>query len=72
METNEASAMTEASGLSDDGLSGPSHTREGSGHDGDHPVSVFAEQLRRMTLAAPLPALFAAFLFGVLVTRRCR
>jgi hypothetical protein len=67
METNETSAMTEASGLSD-GLSTPSH----AGRDGDHPAAVFAEQLRRMTLTAPLPALFAAFLFGVLVARRRR
>jgi hypothetical protein len=71
METNESSAMTEASGLSD-ALSGPSHAREASGRDGGHPAAVFSEQLRRMTLAAPLPALFAAFLFGVLVARRRR
>jgi hypothetical protein len=67
MDPNETAAMTEASGLTG-GASAASH----SGRDGDHPAAVFAEQLRRMTLAAPLPALFTAFLFGVLVARRRR
>ena len=69
MDMREAAAMTEASGLPDDQTG-----RENSGTaremESRRPVARFSEQLRKMTLAAPLPSLFIAFLLGVLVARR--
>jgi hypothetical protein len=69
MDTDETSAMTEASGLTED-LDNSARSRTASRMETGHPVTAFAEQSRRMTLAAPLPSLFAAFLFGIVVARR--
>jgi hypothetical protein len=74
MDMKEASAMTEASGLTDgqggDGTS--SRTRLGSAKPTNvhSVVAGAAEQLRKNTLEAPLRSLALAFLFGVWVARR--
>ena len=71
MDDREASAMTEASGLTSD-----RHGHEaGDGRGRDdinsrRPLLRASERLRKITLAAPLPSLFAAFLLGVWVARR--
>jgi hypothetical protein len=82
MDISESSAMTEASGLVDDRFTAQndSHAPHGDTRNGDTrtgldtssraPSAQLADQLRRMTRAAPLPAVFAAFLLGVLVARR--
>ena len=72
MDEREASAMTEASGLTgaQDGL-GYSDAGPGRNElDSRHPLTRMSDRLRRITLAAPLPSLFVAFLLGVLVARR--
>jgi hypothetical protein len=81
MDMKEASAMTEASGLTDDqgGIEDASVARR-SAETGERrrprpspPSDVatrFADQLRKLTVKAPLQALFAAFLLGVWVARR--
>jgi hypothetical protein len=68
MDPREASAMTEASGLADD-RAGREKTRPAS-PDSQHPLSRISDRLRRITLAAPLPSLFVAFLAGIMVARR--
>jgi hypothetical protein len=74
MDMKEASAMTEASGLTDGagGRGRSSGTTPGSAKTTDtHPiVARAAEQLQKMTLEAPLRTLALAFLFGVWVARR--
>ena len=74
MDVKEASAMTEASGLTDgQGRPGTSSgTTSGSARTtDDHAVVARAvEQLRTMTLEAPLRSLVLAFLFGVWIARR--
>ncbi|OSI78426.1 MULTISPECIES: hypothetical protein [Bradyrhizobium] len=77
MDIKESSAMTEASGLVDDQVTAQngSHAPHGDTRTGlDTPFlatsAQLADQLRRMTRAAPLQAVFAAFLLGVLVARR--
>lgn len=74
MDMREAAAMTEASGLMDDqsGRENSSVRNSGSAREMEsrHPVARFSEQLRNMTLTAPLPSLLIAFLLGVLVARR--
>ena len=78
MDMKETSAMTEASGLTDndggieqassrpirqaDASRRPSHSQD--------PAMRWAEQLREMTLKAPLQSLFVAFLLGIWVARR--
>jgi hypothetical protein len=69
MDPTEESAMTEASGLVDDQVM-PEQSRSSPSFDSRQLVKRAAEDLRKMTLAAPLPSLFAAFLLGVLVARR--
>jgi hypothetical protein len=81
MDMKEASAMTEASGLTDDqgGIEDASGARR-SAETGESRRSLpsaspdvamrFAGQLRKVTVKAPLRALFAAFLLGVWVARR--
>lgn len=59
MDMKEASAMTEASGLMNE-QSPPSQEA----------TMRWVEQLRKVTIQAPLQALFAAFLFGMWVARR--
>ena len=74
MDMNEASAMTEASGLVDerDGLKNPSPTTSGRGKQTDFPRSAtdLVEQLRKDTIDAPLRSLLVAFLLGAWVARR--
>jgi hypothetical protein len=78
----ETSAMTEASGLVN-GQGGVEHapeTKPGNERDmrgeqsppepGAGPRLRFSDQLRKMTVEAPLPSLAIAFLLGVLVARR--
>lgn len=70
MDMNEASAMTEASGLQGgvEHTSGAPHRRlQSSSQD----VAMrWADRLREMTVKAPLQSLFVAFLLGVWVARR--
>ena len=74
MDINEASAMTEASGLVDDQdrLKNASPRTLGKGKQTDlsRAAPDFAEQLRKMTIDAPLRSLLVAFLFGAWVGRR--
>ena len=81
MDMREASAMTEASGLVDDpgGANLASGAVPGAARGGNPwPLRSdrrdgalrLAEQLRTMTLKAPLQSLLAAFLLGVWVARR--
>ena len=74
MDMNETSAMTEASGLTDDqdGRGRSSGKAPGAARTKDAgPVAVrLSERLRRATLEAPLQSLFAAFLLGVWIARR--
>lgn len=77
MDIRESSAMTEASGLVDDQVTAQngSHASHGDTRTGlDTPFQTtsaqLADQLRKMTRAAPLQAVFAAFLLGVLMARR--
>jgi hypothetical protein len=79
MDMKETSAMTEASGLTnDDGgieqasLARPSRqadARRRPWHSQDAAMR-WAEQLREMTLKAPLQSLLMAFLLGIWVARR--
>ncbi|MET3997430.1 hypothetical protein ABID65_009111 [Bradyrhizobium sp. S3.9.2] len=79
MDMKEMSAMTEASGLTNnDGgieqasLARPSRPADASrrpSHSQDAAMR-WAEQLREMTLKAPLQSLFVAFLLGLWVARR--
>lgn len=79
MDSKETSAMTEASGLTFDhndvaqtsgaesngqanGSRRPSHSQDA--------LKRWAEQLREVTLKAPLQSLFAAFVLGIWVARR--
>ena len=79
MDMKETSAMTEASGLTNyDGgieqasLARPSRQADASRrpwHSQDAAMR-WAEQLREMTLKAPLQSLLMAFLLGIWVARR--
>ena len=75
MDMKEASAMTEASGLSND----PAGVEQASGagrrpRQLESPASDaamrWADQLREVTVKAPLQSLLVAFLLGVWVARR--
>jgi hypothetical protein len=68
MDMREAAAMTEASGLTKE--QGGRENSPGRETELRQPVARFSEQLRKMTLAAPLPSLCIAFLLGILVARR--
>jgi len=74
MDMKEASAMTEASGLTDgqDDYGSSSARMPGSARTmrASPATAIVSEQLRKMTLEAPLRSLFLAFLFGVWVARR--
>ncbi|HZV07936.1 MAG TPA: hypothetical protein VE999_22825 [Gemmataceae bacterium] len=69
MDMKEASAMTEASGLTNE-----QHENEQSSDALQSPSQdvaiVWAERLRKVTMKAPLQSLFVAFLLGVWVARR--
>ena len=77
MDLTDASAMTEASGLTDD-PAGMSAARSGtkdaqssrSQPSSQAPAERLADQLREIVTAAPLRSLAAAFVIGVLVARR--
>ena len=81
MDMREASAMTEASGLVNewDSVEQDSGARPGASADaGRRPRPLqprdaamrWADQLRKITVKAPLQSLFVAFLLGVWVARR--
>jgi hypothetical protein len=79
MDMREASAMTEASGLIDDpDGAAPASGARPVGEAGSRPLHSssqeaamrFADQLRKVTVRAPLQSLFVAFLLGVWVARR--
>ncbi len=63
MEMKEASAMTEASGLTNG-------TGEARQLPSQHAAIRWAERLRNVTVRAPLQSLFIAFLLGIWVARR--
>ncbi|SFH69100.1 hypothetical protein [Bradyrhizobium sp. Gha] len=79
MDMADLSAMTEASGLENDPApNDTSSTARGAPRSGGprpEPQSAAADlsdELRRITAAAPLRSLLAAFLLGMLVARRRR
>ena len=77
MDMVDASAMTEASGLENDPASGKTaSTIEAApnaiGESIEQKGTRLSDELRRLTVAAPLRSLFMAFLFGLLVARRRR
>ena len=73
MDMKEASAMTEASGLTDD-QDGSEHTFDPRRRPLQSPSQDaairWAERLRKVTVKAPLQSLFVAFLLGIWVARR--
>jgi hypothetical protein len=69
MDMNEASAMTEASGLTNNEHTSDAHRRPLRSPSQDAAMR-WAERLRRVTVKAPLQSLFVAFLLGVWVARR--
>jgi hypothetical protein len=73
MDTKEASAMTEASGLVDDqdGVEQTSRARRRSLNPPQQDAATrWAEWLRKVTVKAPLQSLFVAFVLGLWVARR--
>jgi hypothetical protein len=68
MDMKEASAMTEASGLTNE-QDGDTRRRSVPSPLQDVVIR-WAERLRRVTLKAPLQSLFVAFLLGIWVARR--
>ena len=68
MDMKEASAMTEASGLTNEQ---DGNTRRLPHHSPAQDAAIrWAERLRKMTMKAPLQSLFVAFLLGIWVARR--
>jgi hypothetical protein len=68
MDMKEASAMTEASGLTNEQ---DGNTRRLPPQSPSQDVAIhWAERLREMTVKAPLQSLFVAFLLGIWVARR--
>ncbi|MDA9463286.1 hypothetical protein XH87_01450 [Bradyrhizobium sp. CCBAU 53415] len=77
MDLRDASAMTEASGLTEPDVGSASPEIGGArtetpqhGHPAKAATTLIAEQLREAAMAAPLRSLAAAFVIGVLVARR--
>ena len=71
MDSKEASAMTEASGLTNEQHDPSSDARRRPPQSPSQDVAiVWAERLRKVTMKAPLQSLFVAFLLGVWVARR--
>jgi hypothetical protein len=73
MDMKEASAMTEASGLTNehDGHEQTSDARLRPLQSPSQDVAMrWAERLRKVTVKAPLQSLFVAFLLGIWVARR--
>jgi hypothetical protein len=72
MDVQEASAMTEASGLVDekDGIEQTSGARRRPLRSSSQEAAMrWADRLRWVTVKASLPSLFAAFLLGIWVAR---
>ena len=73
MDMNEASAMTEASGLTNEQI-GNEHSSDARRRPLQSPsqdaATRWAERLRKVTVKAPLQSLFVAFLLGIWVARR--
>ena len=69
MDVKETSAMTDASGLTDEQEEVGQAYDARSGTSQDFAIR-WAERLRRVTLKAPLQSLFVAFLLGIWVARR--
>lgn len=71
MDLNETSAMTEASGLTNDqgDIEQTSEARRRRSPSQDDAMR-WADRLREVTLKAPLQSLFVAFLLGVWFARR--
>lgn len=69
MDAKDASAMTEASGLTDEQEEVGRAYDARSGTSRDFAIR-WAERLRRVTVKAPLRSLLAAFLLGSWVARR--
>jgi len=73
MDMKEASAMTEASGLTNEqgGNGHASDPRRLSSQSYSQDAAIrWAERLRKVTVKAPLQSLFVAFLLGIWVARR--
>jgi hypothetical protein len=73
MDMKEASAMTEASGLTNeqDGKEHPFDPRRRPLQSVSQDAAIsWAERLRKVTVKAPLRSLFVAFLLGIWVARR--
>jgi hypothetical protein len=73
MDMKEASAMTEASGLTNeqDDNERTSDARRRSLQSPSQDAAIrWAERLRKVTVKAPLQSLFVAFLLGIWVARR--
>jgi hypothetical protein len=73
MDMKEASAMTEASGLTNeqDGNAHSSDARRRPLRSPSRDAAIrWAEWLRKVTVKAPLQSLFAAFLLGIWIARR--
>ncbi|MCK1480576.1 hypothetical protein ACVWWG_004611 [Bradyrhizobium sp. LB7.2] len=73
MDMKEASAMTEASGLTNeqDGIEQTSSARRRPLQSPSPDAAIrWAEQLRKVTVKAPLQSIFVAFLLGIWIARR--
>ena len=68
MDMKDASAMTEASGLTNE-ENGNARRLPPRAPSQDAAIR-WAERLRKVTVKAPLPSLFVAFLLGIWVARR--
>ena len=68
MDMKEASAMTEASGLTDE-QDGDARRLPPQSRSQDAAIH-WAERLRKVTVKAPLQSLLVAFLLGIWVARR--
>jgi hypothetical protein len=71
MDPNETAAMTEASGLTNDGIEQTSGARRRPFQSPSQEAATrWSDRLREITVKAPLQSLFVAFLLGVWVARR--
>ena len=68
MDMKEASAMTEASGLTNE-QDGDARRLSSQSYSQDAAIR-WAERLRKVTVKAPLQSLFVAFLLGIWGARR--
>jgi hypothetical protein len=69
MDINETSAMTEASGLTNEEQTADARGRPAQSPSRDAAI-VWADRLRKVTVKAPLQSLAAAFVLGMWVARR--